>query len=167
LTVTVLFLWGAPSDERAGLYFVHTAGPCQRNLSRVRVPWDSRPYFTISDLRLPFLSPPTTRRVTVEVFDPASTRVRLLRGSQLFLITTLHAPCGKHSLCMVGKVCLQRRCISTEVIRLLLAYSLPRVYFRSCCLAMNVYPDFRASYHNMDIDNITVRRMCSSITLKS
>jgi hypothetical protein len=25
--------------------------------------------------RLPFLSPPTTRRVTVEVFDPASTRV--------------------------------------------------------------------------------------------
>jgi hypothetical protein len=31
-------------------------------------------YFTISDLRLPFSSPPTTRRVTVEVFDPASTR---------------------------------------------------------------------------------------------
>jgi hypothetical protein len=25
-------------------------------------------------LRLPFSSPPTTRRVTVEVFDPASTR---------------------------------------------------------------------------------------------
>jgi hypothetical protein len=34
-----------------------------------------RPYFTVSDLRLPFSSPPTTRRVTVEVFDPASTRV--------------------------------------------------------------------------------------------
>jgi hypothetical protein len=33
-----------------------------------------RPYFTVSDLRLPFSSPPTTRRVTVEVFDPASTR---------------------------------------------------------------------------------------------
>jgi hypothetical protein len=26
----------------------------------------------VSDLRLPFSSPPTTRRVTVEVFDPAS-----------------------------------------------------------------------------------------------
>jgi hypothetical protein len=38
-------------------------------------PWDSRPYFTVSDLRLPISSPPTTRRVTVEVFDPASTRV--------------------------------------------------------------------------------------------
>jgi hypothetical protein len=41
----------------------------------VRVAWDSRPYFTVSDLRLPFSSPSTTRRVTVEVFDPTSTRV--------------------------------------------------------------------------------------------
>jgi hypothetical protein len=39
------------------------------------IPWDSWPYFTDSDLRLPFSSPPTTRRVTVEVFEPASTRV--------------------------------------------------------------------------------------------
>jgi hypothetical protein len=45
--------------------------------SQVRVPWDSRSYFTVSDLKLPFSSPPTTRRVTVEVFDPASTRNRL------------------------------------------------------------------------------------------
>jgi hypothetical protein len=29
-------------------------------------------------LRLPFSSPPTTRRVTVEVFDPASTRASLI-----------------------------------------------------------------------------------------
>jgi hypothetical protein len=35
----------AISDERTGLSFVHAAGPCQRSLSRVRVPWDSRPYF--------------------------------------------------------------------------------------------------------------------------
>jgi hypothetical protein len=34
----------------------------------VVVPRDLRPYFTVSDLRLPFSSPPTTRRVTVEVF---------------------------------------------------------------------------------------------------
>jgi hypothetical protein len=74
-TVTVLFLWGALSDERTGLSFVYAAGPRQRSLSRVRVPWNSRPYFTVSVLRLPFSSPPTTRRVTVEVFDPASTRV--------------------------------------------------------------------------------------------
>jgi hypothetical protein len=37
----------------------------------------TRPYFTVSDLRLPFSSPPITRRVTVEVFDPAFTRVQL------------------------------------------------------------------------------------------
>jgi hypothetical protein len=34
------------------------------------VPWDLWP-----DLRLPFSSPSTTRRVTVEIFDPATTRV--------------------------------------------------------------------------------------------
>jgi hypothetical protein len=59
LTVTVLFLWVALSDERTGLSFVYAAGPCQRGLSRFRVPWDSRPYFTVSDLRLPLSSPPT------------------------------------------------------------------------------------------------------------
>jgi hypothetical protein len=64
LTVMVLFLWGALSDERMGLYFVYAAGPCQLSLSRVRVPWVSRPYFTVSDLKLPFSSPPTTRRAS-------------------------------------------------------------------------------------------------------
>jgi hypothetical protein len=59
VTVMVLFLWGALSDERSVLSFV----------------MDLRPYFTVTHLRLPFSSPPTTRRVTVEVFDPASTRV--------------------------------------------------------------------------------------------
>jgi hypothetical protein len=59
-----LFLWGALSDERTGLSVVHAAGSCQRSHSRVRVPWDWRRYFTVSDLRLPISSPPTTRRVT-------------------------------------------------------------------------------------------------------
>jgi hypothetical protein len=74
VAVTVLFLWGALSDERTDLSFIYAAGPRQRNPSLVRVPWDSRPYISVSDLRLPFSSTPTTRRVTVEVFDPASTR---------------------------------------------------------------------------------------------
>jgi hypothetical protein len=69
-----LVLWNTLSDERTGLLFVYAAGPCQRSVSRVRVHWYSRPYFTVSDLRLPFSSSPTTRRVTVEVFDPASLR---------------------------------------------------------------------------------------------
>jgi hypothetical protein len=33
---------------------VHAAGSCQRSLSRVRIPWDSRSYFTVSDLRFNF-----------------------------------------------------------------------------------------------------------------
>jgi hypothetical protein len=70
LTVTLLIPWGALSDERTGLSFVCAAGPCQRSLSRVLVPWDSRPNITVSDLRLPFSSPPTTRRVTVPFITP-------------------------------------------------------------------------------------------------
>jgi hypothetical protein len=75
LTITVLFLWGALSDERTGLPFLLAADPRQRSLSRVRVPRDSWPYFTVSDMRLSFWSSPTTRRVSVEVFYHASTRV--------------------------------------------------------------------------------------------
>jgi hypothetical protein len=75
LKIRVLFFWGVLSDEMTSLTFVYAAGPRQLSLSWVRVPWDSRPYFTVSDLSLPFLLPPTTRRVTVEVFEPASTRV--------------------------------------------------------------------------------------------
>jgi hypothetical protein len=81
LAVTVLLLWGALSDERTGLSFVYAAGPRQRSLPWVRVPWHLWPYFTVSDLRLPFSSPPTTCRVTVEVFDPASTWVWLVMAA--------------------------------------------------------------------------------------
>jgi hypothetical protein len=56
-----------------GLYFVYAADTCQRSLSWVS--WDSRQYFTVSGLRLPFSSPPTNRKFTVEVFGPASTWV--------------------------------------------------------------------------------------------
>jgi hypothetical protein len=73
-TVAGLLIRGALSDERMGLSFTIAAGLRQRSHSRIRVPWDSRPYFTVSDSRLPFSSHPTTRRITVEVFYPASTR---------------------------------------------------------------------------------------------
>jgi hypothetical protein len=74
LTVAGLLIWGVLSDERTGLSFALTAGPRQRSQSRVKVPSDSRPYITVSHSRLPFSSPSTARSVTVEVFDPASTR---------------------------------------------------------------------------------------------
>jgi hypothetical protein len=57
LTVASLLIWGAFSDERTGLSFTIAAGSRQRSHFRVRVP-----YFTVSDLRLPFSSPPTTSR---------------------------------------------------------------------------------------------------------
>jgi hypothetical protein len=84
-TVAGLLMWGALSDERKGLSFTIATGLRQCSHFRVRLQWDSWPYFTDSDSRLPFSSPPTTRRVTVEVFDPTSTREfyqlqRLFRG---------------------------------------------------------------------------------------
>jgi hypothetical protein len=109
LTVTVLFLSGALSDERTGLSFIY-ADPRQRSLSRVPVPCDSSPYFTLSGLRLPFSSPPTTRRVTVEVFEPAPTRVSANASIALF-ITPLHGPSRKRRFQNYLYFCMRNRCI--------------------------------------------------------
>jgi hypothetical protein len=122
LTVTLLIPWGAPSDERTGLYFVCAAGPYQRSLPRVLVPWDLRPYFTVSDLRLPFSSPPTTRRVTVEEFDPASTRAPCLsplpHSVLCSLIIPRHGLHGKHFL---KNSCLLARYPVTDILLFLRA----------------------------------------------
>jgi hypothetical protein len=48
LTVAGLLVWGVLSDKRTGLSFALAAGPRQRSQSRVRVPWDSRPYTRIT-----------------------------------------------------------------------------------------------------------------------
>jgi hypothetical protein len=53
-TAVGLLMWGTLSDERTGLSFTIAAGTRQHSHSRVRVPWDSQPYFTVSDSRLPF-----------------------------------------------------------------------------------------------------------------
>jgi hypothetical protein len=87
------------SDERMGVLLTIAASPLQRSHSQVRVPQDSWPHFTALDSKLPqpagpgphiyisqeqgdsvipprhwvpFSSPPTTRRDTVEIFDLAS-----------------------------------------------------------------------------------------------
>jgi hypothetical protein len=73
-TVAGLLMLGALSDDRTGLSFKTAAGPRQRNHSRVRHRWDSRQYFTVSDSKLHFSSPPLIRRATVKVFDPVSTQ---------------------------------------------------------------------------------------------
>jgi hypothetical protein len=83
-TLADLLMWGALSDERTGLSFTTASGPRQRS-HRIRVPWDTRPYFTASDSRLPFSSPPTTCRATMEAFDPSSTRDSIYSFLHLFL----------------------------------------------------------------------------------
>jgi hypothetical protein len=164
-------MWGALSDERTGLSFVYAAGPCQRCLAQVRVPWDSRPYFTVSDLRLRFSSPPTNRRVTVEVFDPASTRVTQRihewtlfynsgRAEERSLPLTVHLLLSVPSVAMKRVSSWQRfdfskrvRCRETCVnlmatLWFLQAYSLLRTaLLASRCLAMN-YSGFQASCQN-------------------
>jgi hypothetical protein len=73
---------GALPLMRRRVSFTVAAAPRQRSHSRVRVPWDSRSYFTVSDLRLAFSWSPTTRRAMVEIFNPAST----LDWSQMILL---------------------------------------------------------------------------------
>jgi hypothetical protein len=59
-TVAGLLMWSALSDERTDLSFTNAADFRQRSHSRVRAPWDSRPYFAVSDSRLSFSSPPSS-----------------------------------------------------------------------------------------------------------
>jgi hypothetical protein len=117
LAVTVLFLWGALSDKRMGLSFVYAAGPLQRSLSWVRVPWHSWPYFTVSDLRLSFSSPRTTRRVTVEVFDPASTHKGPLAVASAPARTEQKTSLPfSHVLSLPGRRCVQSSSLATAVV---------------------------------------------------
>jgi hypothetical protein len=126
LKITVLFLWNALSDERRGLSLVYATDPRQRRPSWVRVPLVSWSCFTVSDLRLTFSSPPTTRKVTVEVFNPASTRV-----SSKPALDPRYIDSGRpqqktpfpYNSSIITEVCLPRRFIKTSVLILLRGYS--------------------------------------------
>jgi hypothetical protein len=69
--------------------------------------------------------------------------VLLLPASERFFITILYGSRRKHSLSIVGKACLQRRCVTMEVYSIVgcvivtVGMCLP-----SRCLAMNFYSDF-------------------------
>jgi hypothetical protein len=70
-TVAGLLMWGALSEERAGLPFIIVAGPRQRSHSWVRVPRHSWPYFALSDSRLPQREGPGPRiYISREQGDP-------------------------------------------------------------------------------------------------
>jgi hypothetical protein len=119
-TVAGLLMLGAPFDERTDLSFTIAAGPRQPSHSWVRVPSVSEPYFTVSDSRLPISSTPTTRRATVEVFNPASARE--LTATIVLLITSQQGPHRKHSfsdavqLFPLKYICLRSRYLITAVV---------------------------------------------------
>jgi hypothetical protein len=83
-TAVGLLMWGSFSDERPGLSFTIAAGPRQRSHSRVRVPWDSQPYFTVSDSRFPSLFvTPTTRRAMMEVLHSIAVKFIKLQSENI------------------------------------------------------------------------------------
>jgi hypothetical protein len=117
-----------------GLSFIIAADPRQRIHSRIRVPWDSRPYFTVPDSILHFLSPPTTRSATVEAFYPASThllkavfrrliREHLIEGLSLSFVmktTKQHLRCaGNLCLCCCENKCFSSRYNGNDSVRCL------------------------------------------------
>jgi hypothetical protein len=73
LTVTVLFC-GVPSLTRGRVCLLYMLLTLVSVVFLGSESLGTRDHILLSVLRLPFSSPPTTRRVTVEVFDPASTR---------------------------------------------------------------------------------------------
>jgi hypothetical protein len=107
-------MWGALSDETTGLSFTIAASPRQRSHSRVQVPWDSRPYFTVSGSRLPFRL--AGLRCNYSTPTPGLLRSRYIasaRTAHKKLWTTAHL-----LLCNVTDVeksCLLRHCLATGV----------------------------------------------------
>jgi hypothetical protein len=123
-TVVGLLMWGALSDERTGLSFSIATGPRQRSQSRVRFTWNSRPYFTVSNLRLPFSAPLTTRRVTA-----------LPHGSNRIEITASKSSSFTVCLFVVPETCVN----FVAMLRFLQASLSPWIrVLESRCLAMDV-----------------------------
>jgi hypothetical protein len=109
-------MWGTLSDKRTGLSFTIAASPQQCSHFWVWVPWYLWSYFTVSDLRLPFLSPPTTHRATVEVFSSISTWNELPGWCPCY-INPLHRPSRKHYFQQYLYCCMHIHChanMSTE-----------------------------------------------------
>jgi hypothetical protein len=121
-TVAGLLIWGGVSDERACLSYTIAAGPRQRSHCQVRVPWDTRPYFTVSDLRLPFRrllrlaglrwrysTPPPHRILSCKwITCPFMTRCgpQTEHIFERFVCCNLRTPCH-------GNACLPNRCPAT------------------------------------------------------
>jgi hypothetical protein len=88
-TVAGLLMWGSVSDERTVLSFTTAADPRQRSHSRVRVPWNSRPYFTVSDSRLLFVASYDSQGYCGGIRP----RLHMIRQLVLFLYCGVFTPC--------------------------------------------------------------------------
>jgi hypothetical protein len=62
--------------------------PRQRSHSRVRIPWDSWPNFTVSDSRLPFSSSPTTSRIAVEYLHRMFIMLSFIRWRYVYTLVS-------------------------------------------------------------------------------
>jgi hypothetical protein len=146
-TVTDLFVWGRSLwREDGSIVYTTAVGTRQRSHSRIRVPWRSWPYFTVSDSRLPFSSPPTTRRATVEVFDPASTREH---GSAR---TThrKHISCSATDIMYCCQACPPMHCLAMDALLL-------RIRCRDMCLPVCYLATLWANpYFILDISRISI-----------
>jgi hypothetical protein len=78
-TVAGLLMWGALSDKRTGLSFTIAAGPSRAQSFSGPSPVRLATIFYCLRLKTSLLSPPMTRRATLEVFDPATTRDTVLK----------------------------------------------------------------------------------------
>jgi hypothetical protein len=163
-------MWGALSDERTGRSFTTAAGTRQRSRSRVRIPWDSCQYFTVSDPRFSFSSPPTTRRATVEVLDPASTRDNISAGlaSSLYSVRVdpQKTPFLRECVCVA-----QRRVVYQESAALVTASSLfvsAGTCLPSLCLAMDVSsgPTILAFTRHVTVLFVNMAVMVYSLNIK-
>jgi hypothetical protein len=136
-----LVFWGVLSNERMGMSFVYAAGPRQSSLSRVRDPWDSWPYFTVSDLRHPFRRLLQIAGSRWRYSTPTVTwrsNVTELSGWRPIYTTPLHGLYRKHILQQF--ICCY---IHISYIRILFTEPFPRsavcsCLLRLCCLAANV-----------------------------
>jgi hypothetical protein len=151
-------------DRRAIFYCIYTQSPLKLQVVcfsvSYLVPWYSRPYFTVSDLRLPISSALTSRMVTVEIFDPASTRVTAstphlaytFSGRTTWKTQLLHSCSPTAALlricCVATGTCLPSRCPETALVYPPISQSLHR-NSSTRCSTFRQTRHVRSSYHRI------------------
>jgi hypothetical protein len=160
-TVAVLLMWGRSlcRYDESVVYNCCCHSPLQSFSGPS--PWELVTIVTVSDSRLPFSSPPTTRRAKVEVFDPAcQTACVLLPSADRVEDTSFQG-----SVSRIRCNCLCTRCpgnvnepLRSKIGSSVSGYTIPafRRSLPSRCLAVDAwfrlyYCSFQASCHSMNM----------------